>query len=138
MIGKAGLPAVHPGSLGLFGDIDPQVGEPAVHRRSRLKEDLHHWLERVGLPYHSAHKFSHGQATYAVKRCKDVADLQPVSQNLMHSRLEVTDSTYSVLSDRDVSRRIASLTHENGLGDQTITGAVVMRPVEETLQQLKT
>jgi hypothetical protein len=38
-----------------------------------------------------------------------VADLKAVSQNLMHSSLQVTDSIYSVLSGEDVKTRIGSL-----------------------------
>jgi integrase len=91
------------------GDIDPQVKEPGIHRRCRPNKDLHEWLARVALPYHSPHKFRRGHATYALKRCKDVADLKAVSQNLMHSSLLVTDAVYSVLSEDDVGARIASM-----------------------------
>jgi integrase len=98
------------------GDIDPQPKEPGVHRRCRFNKDLHQWLDRVGLPHHSPHKFRHGFATYALKRCKDVADLKAVSQNLMHSSLQVTDSIYSILSSDDVGKRIARLS--NGRRDE--------------------
>jgi hypothetical protein len=86
------------------GDIDPQVKEPGIHRRCRLNKDLHEWLARVELPYHSPPKFRHGHATYALKRCKDAADLKAVSQNLMHSSLTVTDSICGVLSSEDAGR----------------------------------
>jgi hypothetical protein len=64
---------------------------------------------RVGLPYHSPHRFRHGHALYLKKRCNDVADPKALSQNLMHSSLLVTDAVYSVLSEDDVGARIASI-----------------------------
>jgi hypothetical protein len=118
------------------GDIDPQPREAGVQRRCRVNEDLHEWLDRVGLPYHSPHKFRHGHATYALKRCKDVADLKAVSQNLMHSSLQLTDSIYSVLSTEDVGQRIAGL----GRGQDRAKGSEdrrVSEIVKETLRQLE-
>jgi integrase len=89
--------------------IDPVVREAGVYRRTRARKDLKDWLDRVGLPYHSPHKFRHGHAVYALKHCKDVADLKAVSQNLMHAHLSITDGIYGILSDDDVGDRIASL-----------------------------
>jgi len=65
--------------------------------------------ERVGLTYHSPHKFRHGHAVYALRLAKDVATLKAVSQNLMHENLAVTDGVYGVLSDTDVKRQISEL-----------------------------
>jgi hypothetical protein len=44
-------------------------------------------------------------AIYALRRCKDVADLTGVSRNLMHSSPTVTDSIYSELSSGQVGDR---------------------------------
>jgi integrase len=118
------------------GNIDPQVREPGVHRRCRLNKDLHEWLARVELPYHSPHKFRHGHATYALKRCKDVADLKAVSQNLMHSSLTVTDSIYSVLSTEDVGERIAGLSGEED-AHVDIDERLVAEIVREAMRKVK-
>ncbi len=61
------------------------------------------------MPYHSPHKFRHGNAVYALKRAKDVPALKAVSQNLMHSNLSVTDGVYGILSMTDVKGEIAAL-----------------------------
>jgi integrase len=118
------------------GNIDPQVREPGVHRRCRLNKDLHEWLARVELPYHSPHKSRHGHATYALKRCKDVADLKAVSQNLMHSSLTVTDSIYSVLSTEDVGERIAGISGDLD-SREGIDEELIAQIVRETMRRVK-
>ena len=91
------------------GGIDPNINRAGKHRDARARRDLREWLERVGLPYHSPHKFRHGFAVYALKHCRDVADLKAVSQNLMHADLKITDGVYGILSNDDVDIRIANL-----------------------------
>lgn len=91
------------------GLIDPAVKVVGIHRNIRARKDLQDWLSRVGLPYHSPHKFRHGHAVYAIKNARTVAALKAVSQNLMHSSLKVTDSIYAILSDVDVQSEIQSL-----------------------------
>jgi len=56
----------------------------------------------IGLSYHSPHKFRHGHAVYALKKAKDVQTLKAVSQNLMHSKLAITDGVYGILSEVDI------------------------------------
>jgi integrase len=94
------------------GEIDPVVRRAGIHRTTRARKDLQDWLGRVGLAYHSPHKFRHGHAVYALKHCKDVADLKAVSQNLMHANLGITDGVYGILSEDDVGARIADLGRE--------------------------
>ena len=79
------------------------------HRNIRARKDLQDWLGRVGLPYHSPHKFRHGHAVYALKNAKDVPALKAVSQNLMHKNLSITDGVYGILSDLDVREQIVTL-----------------------------
>ncbi len=79
------------------------------HRNIRARKDLQDWLGRVGLPYHSPHKFRHRHAVYAMKHAKDVPALKAVSPNLMHKNLSVTDGVYGVLSDLDAREQIAAL-----------------------------
>jgi len=89
--------------------IDPSADTVGEHRADRARKDLRDWLRRVGLPYHSPHKFRHGNAVYSLKRCRDLADLKAVSQNLMHSNISTTDGIYAVLSQDDLAERIRGL-----------------------------
>jgi integrase len=66
-------------------------------------------FDKVGLPYHSPHKFRHGHAVYALKNAKDISALKAVSQNLMHANLSITDGVYGVLSGMDVKGEIDEL-----------------------------
>jgi len=91
------------------GLIDPGVSEVGRHRNIRARKDLRLWLARVGLPYHSPHKFRHGHAVFAIKNARTISSLKAISQNLMHSSLKITDGVYGVLSDLDVENEIHSL-----------------------------
>ena len=90
----------------------PGAVQPGEYRSSIATRDLKQWLEKVGLPYHSPHKFRHGNAVYSLKMAKDIQALKAVSQNLMHSNISITDGVYGVLFSSDVGQRIA------GLGNQ--------------------
>jgi len=90
-------------------EIDPDIQEIGKNRHIRAAKDLRDWLSRVGLPYHSPHKFRHGHAVYSLKNAKTIAALKAVSQNLMHSNLSITDGIYGILSDMDVQKEISSL-----------------------------
>ena len=91
------------------GLIDRGVSVVGVHRGARAGQDLRVWLARVGLPYHSPHKFRHGHAVYALKQAKDIPALKAISQNLMHANLSITDGVYGILSDMDVKAQIQNL-----------------------------
>ena len=93
----------------LTWQIDPDVSVSGNFRGSIARKNLFSWLARVGLPYHSPHKFRHGHAVYALKQAKDVPALKAVSQNLMHKNLSITDGVYGILSDLDVKEQIALL-----------------------------
>lgn len=102
-----------------FAPVSPETGEiiPVIqgvgeHRQFRARKDLKEWLDRVRLPYHSPHKFRHGNAVYALKRAKDVKAIKAVSQNLMHSSLSVTDGVYGILSRNDVKGEIEALSEK--------------------------
>lgn len=96
------------------GLIDPLILVAGDHRNIRARKDLQVWLGRVGLPYHSPHKFRHGHAVYALKNAKDIPALKAVSQNLMHSNLSITDGVYGILSDLDVKAQIHGLGKSKG------------------------
>lgn len=104
-----------------MGSFDTRICKVGKHRSSRANKDLHDWLNRVRLPYHSPHKFRHGNAVYGVQQAKDIADLKAVSQNLMHSNLSVTDGIYGILSTTDMGKRIAGLGEKLAIGDTSPT-----------------
>lgn len=112
------------------GSFDANIQEGGEHRSSRATKDLGDWLERVGLPYHSPHKFRHGHAVYGLQQSKDVADLKAVSQNLMHSNLSITDGVYGMLSSADVGKRIA------GLGGKLAAGQVDQGDIAQQLMDI--
>lgn len=91
------------------GKIDPNIFNIGNNRYRRARKDLYDWLTKVGLPYHSPHKFRHGYAVYALKQADDIGDLKAISQNLMHSDLKITDGIYGILDGNDVRERIINL-----------------------------
>jgi site-specific recombinase XerD len=91
------------------GLIDASIRAAGNNRHVRARHDLRDWLARVGLSYHSPHKFRHGFAVYALKQAKTVKTLKAISQNLMHTSLKTTDSIYSILDDLDVQEEINAL-----------------------------
>jgi len=88
---------------------DPASSKVGQYRNIKARCDLRRWLSRVGLPYHSPHKFRHGHAVYAIQHAQDIKALKAISQNLMHENLSITDGVYGVLSDLDVARTIRTL-----------------------------
>jgi len=91
------------------GKIIPKPIQPGEYRASIAARDLKEWLNKIGLPYHSPHKFRHGNAVYSLKMAKDIQALKAVSQNLMHSNISITDGVYGILSDNDVKGQITAL-----------------------------
>ena len=85
---------------------------------------------KIGLLYHSPHKFRHGHAVLAIKLAKDVAALKAVGQNLMHSNLSITDGVYGILSNNDVKQQIKELA-------PPFTGLDKNQTVEELINQAK-
>lgn len=81
------------------------------YRSDRARKDLKVWLQRVGLPYHSPHKFRHGHAVYGLKRANTFSEYKAVSQNLSHASINTTDQIYSILSKNDVKERIAGFSN---------------------------
>ena len=71
---------------------------------------------KVGLPYHSPHKFRHGFAVYTLKKGQDMGDFKAISQNMMHSNLSVTDGIYGIFSEKEVKNRITGLSNSHQVG----------------------
>jgi site-specific recombinase XerD len=88
--------------------VGPEGFEPSTKRiQAQIQFGCNSTLilvpERVGLPYHSPHKFRHGHAVYALKMAKKgVFALKAVSQNLMHENLSITDGIYGIMAETDV------------------------------------
>ncbi len=102
------------------GYFDRTIKDAGSSRVSRAYKDLKDWLERVGLPFHSPHKFRHGYAVYGIKHATTLTQLKAISQNMMHSSVAITDGIYGGLSFDDVKRQLDSLTSDNSItGDQT-------------------
>ena len=91
------------------GELDLDQIEVGEKRDQRARKDLEDWLSRVGLPYHSPHKFRHGFSVYAIKHAKNMSDMKAISQNLMNANISITDGIYGGLSDTDVKHQITSL-----------------------------
>ena len=88
------------------GEIIPGAIKAGEYRASIATRDLKQWLTKVGLLYHSPHKFRHGFAVLALKNAKDIQALKAVSQTLMHSNISITDGGYGILSQIDVSEQM--------------------------------
>lgn len=93
------------------GEFDLSVTVESIgENRSRIvARNLGVWLDRVGLPYHSPHKFRHGFANYVKKHSRSIGDLEALRENLMHSNLQVTDGMYGIFSKNDVKERLHGL-----------------------------
>jgi site-specific recombinase XerC len=91
------------------GKFDSTITSAGECRYKRPAKDLKDWLQRVGLLYHSPHKFRHGFAVLALINAKDIQALKAVSQNLMHSNLSITDGVYGILSQIDVGKQMSKI-----------------------------
>ncbi|MHA1280462.1 MAG: tyrosine-type recombinase/integrase [Candidatus Helarchaeota archaeon] len=118
------------------GELDFEKIEVGKNRDQRARKDLEDWLERVGLPYHSPHKFRHGFAVYAIKHAKDMSDMKAISQNLMHANISITDGIYGGLSDMDIKKQITSLT-SNSIPDDQQSLLEILRISQEIMNKLE-
>lgn len=125
-----------------FANISPETGELdqdntfiGENRHHGARKDLKEWLEKVGLPYHSPHKFRHGFAVYSLKKAKDISQLKAISQNLMHENISITDGIYGGLSNADIKEQITSLI-ENSLPDDNESLLELLRKNQELILKL--
>lgn len=91
------------------GEIDTQKTEIGEYRFSNARRDLREWLDKVNLPYHSPHKFRHGHIHFGLSHAENLADFKAISQNAMHSSMEITDQFYSNQNDKEIQDRISQL-----------------------------
>ncbi len=90
-----------------WGDYSFSVNEAGKNRAGALAGQFKSIYEKIGMTDQSKspHKFRHGFAVYALSKCKNMADYQAVSRNLMHSNLAITDSIYAVM-EREERRKV--------------------------------
>ena len=91
------------------GEINSDCVEVGLARSNLFRKNLKAWLEKVGLSYHSPHKFRHGHVHYGQAHSKTQEDYKAVSQNVMHSSTGVTDQFYSNMDDDMKRNRIDSM-----------------------------
>lgn len=73
-----------------------------VTRRAVLNAGIRNLCARAGVEYLSSHKLRHGHTVYMMRRIKDIKSLKTLSQNLMHSSIEITDGIYGRLAGDDI------------------------------------
>lgn len=123
-----------------FAPLDPDtlqfsnVEEIGKHRPARARKDLKAWVNKLGLPYFSPHKFRHGHTHYAISRATTIADLKAISLNLMHSDIKVTDGVYSVLSEEEIFERVGNLEEDVNTRENNVE---IILLLEELLKVLK-
>lgn len=80
-----------------------------ANRNHAINDQFGVMYEKAGMKdkYKSPHKYRHGHAVYGISRCKNMAEYQSISRNLMHSNLAITDKIYAVI-ERDERRNIIS------------------------------
>lgn len=91
------------------GEIDISCTEVGLARSNLFRKNLKIWMDKVGLPYHSPHKFRHGHVHYGQAHSKTQEDYKAVSQNVMHASTGTTDQYYSNMDDDMKKNRIDSL-----------------------------
>jgi integrase len=91
------------------GEIDNQNTQYKESRVSLARRNLSNWLSKVGLPYHSPHKFRHGHVHYGQDHVRNQGDYKAISQNVMHSTTGITDQFYSNVDDMEKRNRIDSM-----------------------------
>ena len=95
--------------LATTGKIDPNPQGVGKHRHNLARRNLKTWLAKVGLPYKNPHAFRHGHIYWGMTRVKDLAEFKAVSENVMHSNVQITDRVYSKLSASDLRESIRML-----------------------------
>ena len=95
-----------------WGVSEFTTGQAGKNRNHAILDRFSVIYEKAGMGelYKSPHKFRHGHAVYSLSRCKNMAEYQAVSRNLMHSSLAITDKVYAVIEQKERQGMIASFT----------------------------
>jgi integrase len=89
--------------------MDIHIKKIGEHREALARKNLRAWLDKVGLSYHSPHKFRHGHIQYGLAQSRTIEDYKAVSLNVMHASMEITDEIYSRLDEKEIRIRIEQL-----------------------------
>lgn len=96
-----------------------EAGKKAHSNRGKdFSKRLRAICEFAGVQYLSPHKIRHGHVVYALKNAKDISDLKAISQNVMHSSIQITDSIYGSFSSSDVKRVVSSIGNNQSINSQ--------------------
>jgi integrase len=95
-----------------WGEQILSTAAAGAHRNSAVSGRLQLLYQRAQLDYHSAHKFRHGHAVYALQHARSMADYKAISQNLMHADVRITDGIYAPLLGDEVRTRMTQLTSQ--------------------------
>ena len=110
--------------------IDLNYQKKGKYRSDRARKDLKNWLFRIGLEYHSPHKFRHGHAVFGLKQAETFSQYKMVSQNLGHASITTTDQIYSILSDGDVKEGLAELSNPSSSKTRERNSEMIARIAE--------
>ncbi len=104
-----------------FSPLSPETGEIDRNNLSSndtrvaiVRKNSKEWLVKVGLSYHSPHKFRHGHVHYGQAHSRTQEDYKAVSQNVMHATTGTTDQFYSNMDDQEKKNRIDALFSKEG------------------------
>jgi site-specific recombinase XerD len=78
-------------------------------RNNTVQRDVRLICERAGVTYLSPHKLRHGHVMWARQYARDMDDFKAISQNIMHSSMVITDSTYGNMLNDSLRTTIARL-----------------------------
>jgi integrase len=97
-----------------WGEYCFTTNDAGENRNNAIIKRFRVIYEKAGMKesYKSPHKFRHGHAVYGLERCKNMAEYQAVSRNLMHSSLAITDKVYSVIERQERQIIISSFVPE--------------------------
>jgi len=119
--------------------LDPNNNNLGKYRDDRARKDLKDWLNRLGLKYHSPHKFRRGYAIYSIALSKNSKDMKAISQNMMHSSISTTER-YIDLPEKDLKEKIIGLVGNELSGEsnvENIIDQVADKVVARLLEEIK-
>lgn len=105
------------------------------NRGANFGERLQAICRAADVPYLSPHKIRHGHVVYALKNVKDMAGLKAVSQNVMHSSIQITDAVYGNFSSADVKRVVSSIGKSSGQADKTDSDTAQIKRILEIIKE---
>ncbi|NOH14308.1 MAG: tyrosine-type recombinase/integrase [Chloroflexi bacterium] len=119
--------------LSTTGQIDLIPQGVGKHRHNLARRNFKTWISKVGLPYKNPHAFRHGHIHWGMTRAKDMLEFKAISENVMHSNVQITDRVYSNLKASELKQSIQNLA-QNGV-NASDTEAKLLALLEDLLKQ---